>query len=163
MVSSSSIRLRRAWAKRGRAKLATSASFVEACESASFGRYRVSVSLQSRVANLWSLKLLFAKLRKRVFMYTPGAANAGSYYQQLLPRLAPNNALQHATGKIGGSPGKPGARSTGERFRFTSRLRDISRRAQEARLLTLFALRPIKGARKVYSSRLLEDAQKSIR
>jgi hypothetical protein len=77
-VSSSSIRLRRAWAKRGRAKLATSASFVEACESASFGRHRVSVSLQSRVANLWSLELLFAKLRKRVFMYALGTANVGS-------------------------------------------------------------------------------------
>ena len=77
---------------------------MEACESASFGRYRVSVSLQSRVANLWSLKLLFAKLRKHVFMYTLGTANVGSYYQQLLPRSTPNNALQHTTGKIGGSP-----------------------------------------------------------
>ena len=54
--------------------------------------------------------------------------------------------LQHATGKIGGSPGKPEARSTrAERFRLSSRLREVSRRAYEARLLILFAYRQIKA------------------
>jgi hypothetical protein len=46
-------------------------------------------------------------------------------------RLAPNSPLQRATGIIGGSPGKPRSaiHCAGERLRFTSRLRDISRRA----------------------------------
>jgi hypothetical protein len=74
------------------------------------------------------------------------------------PQIARCSTLR---GRSAGHPeNQPGARSTGGRFQFTSRLRDISRRAQEARLLTLFALRPIKGARKVYSSGLLEAAQK---
>jgi hypothetical protein len=63
----------------------------------------------------------------------------------VLSRSTPNSALQHATGKIGGSLGKPEARSTRERFRLSSRLREVSRRAYEARLLILFAYCQIKA------------------
>jgi hypothetical protein len=54
----------------------------------------------------------------------------------LLPRLAPNNALQHATGIIGGTGNPINQRRDplGGRFRLTSRLWGVNRRDLEPRL-----------------------------
>jgi hypothetical protein len=61
------------------------------------------------------------------------------------PQIARCSTLRGRPAETGGSPGKPEARSTRGRFRLSSRLREVSRRAYEARLLVLFAYRQIKA------------------
>jgi hypothetical protein len=72
----------------------------------------------------------------------PALAGDGSAVVLCHPlRSTPNNALQHATGKIGGYTREPEVRSTREHYRLPPAYGRYSRRAYRAHELFLFAYR----------------------